>query len=78
MSLAFPHRENFLAKKDSNVVGGTAAPAPAGDPPWCHGFCQRDNKQNNMHNPAPHHECKNTRHLDSAPTTHTAERYQQA
>ena len=21
-----------------------AAPAPAGDPHWCHGFCQRENK----------------------------------
>jgi hypothetical protein len=21
-----------------------AAPAPAGDPRWCHGFCQRENK----------------------------------
>jgi hypothetical protein len=30
------------------------------------------------HNPASHHECKNTRHRDSAPTAHTAERYQQA
>jgi len=27
------------------------------------------------HNPASHHECKNTRHRDSAPTPHTAERY---
>jgi len=25
-------------------------------------------------NPASHHECKNTRHRDSAPTPHTAER----
>jgi hypothetical protein len=22
-----------------------AAPAPAGGPHWCHGFCQRENKQ---------------------------------
>jgi len=26
MSLAFPHRENFLAKEDSLVVGGAARP----------------------------------------------------
>jgi len=32
---------------------------------------------NNNHNPASHHECKNTRHPEAAPTTHTAERYQQ-
>ena len=25
-----------------------AGPAPAGHSPWCHGFCQRDNKQNNI------------------------------
>jgi hypothetical protein len=27
------------------------------------------------HIPTPHHECKNARHRDSAPTPHTAERY---
>ena len=26
MSLAFPHRENFLAKEDRQVVGGAACP----------------------------------------------------
>jgi len=26
MSLAFPHRENFLAKEDCLVVGGAACP----------------------------------------------------
>ena len=26
MQLAFPHRENFLAKEDGLVVGGTARP----------------------------------------------------
>ena len=25
-----------------------AAPAPAGGSHWCHGFCQRDNKQINI------------------------------
>ena len=25
-----------------------AAPAPAGDSRWCHGFCQRENKQFNI------------------------------
>jgi len=25
-----------------------AGPTPAGHSPWCHGFCQRENKQNNI------------------------------
>jgi len=44
MSLAFPHRENFLAKEERWLVGGAACPATAGTPAWCHGFCQRENK----------------------------------
>ncbi len=30
MSLAFPHRENFLAKEDCKVVGGAARPRSRG------------------------------------------------
>gem|GEM_PF-1200390 len=42
--IASPYRENFLAKEDSSVVGGTARPGcRRGLPLWCHGFCQRDN-----------------------------------
>ena len=40
-----PHRENFMAKEDGLVVGGAACPIPPGTPLWCHGFCQRENKQ---------------------------------
>ena len=29
-------------------LAAQATPAPAGDPRWCHGFCQRENKQNNI------------------------------
>jgi len=47
MSLAFPHRENLLAKEDCKWSAVRPAPAPAGDSHWCHGFCQRDNKQIN-------------------------------
>jgi len=59
------------------VVGGTACPGSRrGLPPGVTVFANaRINKQH--HNPASHHECKNTRHRDSAPTAHTAERYQQ-
>jgi len=75
MSLAFPHRENLLAKEDRKVVGGAACPGcRRGLPPGVTVFANaRINKQH--HNPAPHHECKNARHRDSAPTPHTAERY---
>ncbi len=77
MSLAFPHRENFLAKEDRKVVGGAACPGSRrGPPPGVTVFANaRINKQH--HNSASHHECKNTRHRDSAPTPHTAERYGQ-
>jgi len=33
MSLAFPHRENLLAKEDSQVVGGAARPGSRRGPP---------------------------------------------
>ena len=29
-------------------LAAQAAPAPAGGSHWCHGFCQRENKQNNI------------------------------
>ena len=29
-------------------MAAQAAPAAAGDSHWCHGFCQRENKQNNI------------------------------
>ena len=54
------------------------APAPAGDPLLVSRFLPTRELSINHHNPAPHHECKNTRHRDSAPTPHTAERYAQA
>jgi hypothetical protein len=41
--IAAPYRENLLAKEERLVVSGTARPGTAGDPRWCHGFCQRDN-----------------------------------
>jgi len=40
--IAAPYRENLLAKEERLVVSGTARPGTAGDPRWCHGFCQRD------------------------------------
>jgi len=59
------------------VASATACPGSRrGLPPGVTVFANaRTNKQH--HNPASHHECKNTRHRDSAPTPHTAERYQQ-
>ena len=51
-----------------------AAPAPAGDPLVVSRFLPTRKLTKQHHNPASHHECKNTRHRDSAPTAHTAER----
>ena len=51
-----------------------AAPAPAGDSLLVSRFLPPRELSNNHHNPSSHHECKNTRHRDSAPTAHTAER----
>jgi hypothetical protein len=66
--IGFPHRENFLTKEDREVVGGAACPGTAGGlPPGVTVFANA--RINKLHyNPASHHECKNTRHRDSAAT----------
>ena len=47
MSLASAPRESS-GQHERPSMAVQAAPAPAGDPRWCHGFCQRENKQNNI------------------------------
>jgi len=47
MSLASVPRE-LSGKEDRLVAGGTGRPGTAGGSRWCHGFCQRENKQNNI------------------------------
>ncbi len=74
MQLAFPHRDNLLAKEDCQVVSSAARPGSRRGPPPGVTVFANATINNQQHNPAPHHECKNTRHRDSAPTTHTAER----
>lgn len=44
-------------------------------PQWRHGFCIPRKICNEKINPTHHHECKNARHRDSAPTALTANRY---
>jgi len=44
MQLASAPREAY-GQNERPSVAVQAAPAPAGDPRWCHGFCQRENKQ---------------------------------
>ena len=44
-AIAAPCRDNWVTKEECVVAGATARPAPAGHSPWCHGFCQRENKQ---------------------------------
>ncbi len=43
MSLASAPRESS-GQNERPSMAVQAAPAPAGDPRWCHGFCQRENK----------------------------------
>jgi len=69
------YRPGLAAKAaGQKPLRGAAWPRSRGTlPPGVTVFANaRINKQH--HNPASHHECKNTRHRDSAPTTHTAER----
>ena len=44
MQLASAPRESSDQNERASMAV-QAAPAPAGDSHWCHGFCQRDNKQ---------------------------------
>ena len=48
MSLALRTARTLWLKKNVMCSAVRPAPAPAGDSHWCHGFCQRDNKQNNI------------------------------
>jgi len=48
MQLALRTARTFWLKKNVRWSAVRPAPAAAGDPHWCHGFCQRDNKQNNI------------------------------
>jgi len=55
------------------VAGGTACPGcrrglPTGVTVFANAIIN-----NQHHNPASHHECKNTRHRDAEATPHTAE-----
>ena len=43
MQLASAPRESS-GQNERLSMAVQAAPAPAGDSPWCHGFCQRENK----------------------------------
>ena len=47
MQLASAPRENS-GQNDKPSMAVQAAPAPPGAPSWCHGFCQRENKQINI------------------------------
>ena len=47
MQLASAPRE-CSGQNERPSMAVQAAPAPAGIPSWCHGFCQRENKQNNI------------------------------
>jgi len=48
MQLALRTARIFWLKRTVKWSAVRPAPAPAGDSHWCHGFCQRDNRQNNI------------------------------
>jgi len=50
MQLALRTARTFWLKRHAKWSAVRPAPAVAGDPHWCHGFCQRDNKLNNIIN----------------------------
>ena len=77
MSLALRTARIFWLKKIVKWSAVRPAPAPAGDPLLVSRFLPTLESTKQHHNPASHLECKNTRHRDSAPTPHTAERYHQ-
>ncbi len=74
MSLASVPRESS-GQNERPLMAAQAAPAPAGDSLLVSRFLPTREQTNKHHNPASHHECKNARHRDSAPTPHTAERW---
>jgi len=76
MQLASAPRESS-GQNERSSMAVQAAPAPAGDPLLVSRFLPTRELSNNHHNPASHHECKNTRHRPPAggPTPHTAERW---
>ena len=76
MQLASAPRESS-GQNERTSMAVQAAPAPAGDSLLVSRFLPTREQTNKHHIPASHHECKNTRHRDSAPTPHTAERYSQ-
>ncbi len=73
MSLASVPRESS-GQNERPLMAAQAAPAPAGDPLLVSRFLPTREQTKQHRNPASHHECKNARHRDSAPTPHTAER----
>ena len=75
MSLALRTARTLWLKRTVKWTAVRPAPAPAGGSLLVSRFLPSRELSNNHHNPASHNECKNTRHRDSAPTPHTAERY---
>jgi hypothetical protein len=43
-AIAAPWRDNWATKEAVLWLAPRPAPALAGGPHWCHGFCQRANK----------------------------------
>jgi hypothetical protein len=75
MSLPLRGATFLWLKRTALWLAPRPAPAPAGDPLLVSRFLPTREQTKQHHNPASHHECKNTRRRDSAATPHTAERW---
>jgi hypothetical protein len=77
-AIAAPWRDNWVTKEAVLWLAPRPAPAPAGVPHWCHGFCQRENKQNKIISLHRTTSAKTRATAMLRQHAHTAERYQQA
>ena len=68
MQLALRTARTFWLKKNVMWSAVRPAPAAAGDSLKVSRFLPTRQKTKQHHNPASHHECKNTRHREAAPT----------
>ncbi len=78
MQLALRTARTFWLKRTVRWSAVRPAPAPAGGPHWCHGFCQRDNNQNDIITLYRTTSAKTRATAKLRQHAHTAERYQQA
>ena len=78
MQLPLRTARTFWLKRTAKWSAVRPAPATAGDPHWCHGFCQRENKQVTIITLQRITSAKTRATATQWQPAHTAERYLQA